>query len=82
MPYAIVIENAGSNFSAYVPDLPGCVATGDTPADAERSIVEAIELHLAGMRRDAIADTVTQAASRAIDRVAPHRARRPPPDTD
>jgi len=52
MRYAIVIENAGTNFSAYVPDLPGCVATGATPADAERSIVEAIELHLEGMRRD------------------------------
>ena len=82
MRYAIVIENAGTNFSAYVPDLPGCVATGVTPADAERSMVEAIELHLEGMRRDAIADRVTRAAPRTVDRVAPHRGRRPPPDTD
>jgi predicted RNase H-like HicB family nuclease len=52
MRYAIVIENAGTNFSAYVPDLPGCVATGATPAEAERAIAEAIELHLEGMRRD------------------------------
>ena len=52
MRYAIVIENAGSNFSAYVRDLPGCVATGDTLAEVERSIREAIELHLEGMRED------------------------------
>jgi predicted RNase H-like HicB family nuclease len=52
MRYAIVIENAGTNFSAYVPDLPGCVATGATPAEAERAIAGAIELHLEGMRRD------------------------------
>jgi predicted RNase H-like HicB family nuclease len=52
MRYAIVIENAGVNFSAYVPDLPGCVATGTTLADAERAIRGAIELHLEGMRRD------------------------------
>jgi predicted RNase H-like HicB family nuclease len=52
MRYAIVIENAGSNFSAYVPDLPGCVATGATVAEAEREIREAIELHIEGMRED------------------------------
>ena len=50
--YAIVIENAGSNFSAYVPDLPGCVATGDTIAEVERLIREAIEFHLEGLRQD------------------------------
>jgi predicted RNase H-like HicB family nuclease len=52
MRYAIVIENAGGNFSAYVPDLPGCIATGDTLAEAENAIREAIELHLEGMRED------------------------------
>ena len=52
MRYAIVIENAGSNFSAYVPDLPGCIATGATVAEAERAIQEAIEFHLDGMRED------------------------------
>jgi predicted RNase H-like HicB family nuclease len=54
MRYAIVIEQAGTNFSAYVPDLPGCVATGVTAADAEAAIREAIELHLAGMREDGL----------------------------
>ena len=52
MRYAIVIENAGSNFSAYVPDLPGCVATGDTIDEVERLIREAIEFHLEGLRQD------------------------------
>lgn len=50
--YAIVIENAGSNFSAYVPDLPGCVATGATLEEAEQAIREAIEFHLEGLRED------------------------------
>jgi predicted RNase H-like HicB family nuclease len=52
MRYAVVIEVAGSNFSAYVPDLPGCVATGATVAEAELAIREAIEFHLDGLRED------------------------------
>ena len=52
MRYAVVIENAGSNFSAYVSDLPGCVATGATLADTELAIREAIEFHLEGLRED------------------------------
>jgi predicted RNase H-like HicB family nuclease len=50
--YAIVIENAGSNYSAYVPDLPGCVAVGESVAETERLIREAIQLHLEGIRKD------------------------------
>lgn len=52
MKYAIVIERAKRNFSAYVPDLPGCVSTGRTVKDVRRNIQEAIELHLEGLRRD------------------------------
>ena len=52
MRYAIVIENTGTNYSAYVPDLPGCIATGATVAEAEQRIREAIEIHLEGMRED------------------------------
>jgi predicted RNase H-like HicB family nuclease len=52
MRYAIVIENTGTNYSAYVPDLPGCIATGATVAEAEQRIREAIEFHLEGMRED------------------------------
>jgi predicted RNase H-like HicB family nuclease len=50
--YAVVIEDAGGNFSAYVPDLPGCVATGATVVESEQAIREAIEFHLEGMRED------------------------------
>lgn len=52
--YAIVIEKGSSNFSAYVPDLPGCVATGTTVEETESLLREAIELHLEGMREDGL----------------------------
>lgn len=52
MKYAVVIEKAESNYSAYVPDLPGCVATGSTIEEAELQIREAIAFHLEGMRAD------------------------------
>ena len=52
MRYAIVIEKADANFSAYAPDLPGCVATGTTLEEVESQIREAIEFHLEGMRED------------------------------
>ena len=55
MRYAVVIENAGANYSAYVPDLPGCVATGATLPEVEKRIREAIEFHLEGMREDGCA---------------------------
>jgi predicted RNase H-like HicB family nuclease len=50
MRYAVVIEQAKGNYSAYVPDLPGCVAVGDTIEEIEQMILEAIEFHLEGMR--------------------------------
>ncbi len=52
MKYAVVIEKAESNFSAYVPDLPGCVATGNTMEETEREIRSAIEFHLEGLKRE------------------------------
>jgi predicted RNase H-like HicB family nuclease len=52
MRYAIVIEKAEGNCSAYVPDLPGCVAAGATAAEVESEIREAIAFHLEGMRED------------------------------
>lgn len=54
MRYAIVIEQAATNFSAYVPDLPGCVATADSVEDVESRIRQAIVFHLQGMREDGI----------------------------
>jgi predicted RNase H-like HicB family nuclease len=52
--YAIVIEDAGTNLAAYVPDLPGCVATGESKEEVERLIREAIALHLEGMAEDGL----------------------------
>ena len=54
MRYAIVIERAEKNYSAYVPDLPGCVATGATLEETETQIREAIEFHIAGLREDGV----------------------------
>lgn len=54
MRYAVVIEKAENNYSAYVPDLPGCVATGTTAEQAEAEIREAIEFHIEGMREDGL----------------------------
>ena len=54
MRYAIVIKKAGGNFSAYVPDLPGCIATGPTVADTERNIREAIRFHIDGLAEDGL----------------------------
>lgn len=55
MRYAVVIEKAESNFGAYVPDLPGCVATGATVEEVEKLIQEAIEFHIEGLRADGVA---------------------------
>ncbi len=53
--FLIVIEKAEKNYSAYSPDLPGCIATGQTVQETEKNMYEAIELHLEGMREDNIA---------------------------
>ena len=52
MRYAVVIERAGCGFSAYVPDLPGCIAAGKSSEEVQRLIRGAIELHLSGLRED------------------------------
>ena len=54
MRYAIVIEKAAANFSAYVPDLPGCVATGATAAETEKNIRHAIRFHIEGLKEDGL----------------------------
>lgn len=55
MRYAIVIEKSDTGYGAYVPDLPGCVATGQTIEEISALIKEAIEFHLEGMREDGLA---------------------------
>ena len=63
MKYAVVIEKAANNYSAYIPDVPGCIATGPTIAETKRLLTEAIELHLESMVEDGqsipAAETVT-----------------------
>jgi predicted RNase H-like HicB family nuclease len=54
MRYAVVIEKAEGNYSAFVPDLPGCVATGDTVASVEHEIREAIRFHIEGLKQDGL----------------------------
>jgi predicted RNase H-like HicB family nuclease len=70
MKYAVVFEHMPGNWCAYVPDLPGCIATGPTLEDTRRLIVEAIQFHVEGLQRrgarvpepSAVADTVEVAA--------------------
>jgi predicted RNase H-like HicB family nuclease len=54
MRYAVVIEKADGNYSAYVPDLPGCVATGDTVKAVESEIRNAIRFHIEGLKEDGL----------------------------
>jgi len=63
--FAVVIEKEPNNYSAYVPDLPGCVSTGKTLADIEKNIREAIEFHIEGMIEDG--DPVPEPSSQAIE---------------
>ena len=58
--YGVVIEKASENYSAYVPDLPGCVATGDSVEETTARIREAIVFHLEGMREDRVAISAPQ----------------------
>jgi predicted RNase H-like HicB family nuclease len=54
MRYAVVIEKADGNYSAYVPDLPGCVATGTTIPEVESEIQQAIRFHVDGLKADGL----------------------------
>jgi predicted RNase H-like HicB family nuclease len=54
MRYAMVIEKGDNNYSAYLPDLPGCVTTGATVEELKSNMQEAIELHLEGLREDGL----------------------------
>jgi predicted RNase H-like HicB family nuclease len=63
MKYAVVFEKTDNNYAAYVPDLPGCIATGKTRDDVERHIREAIAFHIDGLREqgEAVPEPVTWA---------------------
>ncbi len=67
MRYAVVIEKAGDNYGAYVPDLPGCIATGATMEEAEAMIREAVEIHIEGMLEDNLPLPPSIAQTRYVD---------------
>ena len=52
--FLVIIEKANGNYSAYSPDLPGCVATGETREEAEQDMYEAIEMHVQGLLEDSL----------------------------
>lgn len=67
MRYAVVIEKVGRNYGAHVPDLPGCVATGDTVEEVEKSIRTAIEMHIEGMLEDGMSVPPPTSLARYVD---------------
>ena len=54
MKYLVVIEKAENNYAAFIPDLPGCVATGATLNELHRNITDAAAMHLEGLREDGL----------------------------
>ena len=65
--YLIVIEKAESNFAAYSPDLPGCVATGETRDEVHANMRDAIEFHLDGMREDGLEIPEPQSSAEFVE---------------
>lgn len=63
MEYLVIIEKADENYSAYIPDVPGCVATGKTMEETRAAIAEALELHLKGLLEDGL--PIPEATARA-----------------
>lgn len=64
--FLIVIEKADANYSAYSPDLPGCIATGHTHEDAQRNMVKAIHMHVQGLLEDGSPVPTSQAAAEYV----------------
>jgi len=64
--FLIIIEKAKGNFSAYSPDLPGCIATGATREEAERNMHEAVRLHVAGLAEDGLPIPKSESASEYV----------------
>jgi predicted RNase H-like HicB family nuclease len=67
MRYAIVIEKADGNFSAYVPDLPGCVAAGPTVKAVEQEIRDAIRFHIEGLKADGLSVPAPTSIAEYVD---------------
>jgi predicted RNase H-like HicB family nuclease len=69
--FLVVIEKANGNYSAYSPDLPGCIATGKTMEEVERNMHEAIEMHVRGLLEDKLPVPAAHAFSEYIAVAAP-----------
>lgn len=67
MRFAIVIEKANGNYSAYVPDLPGCIATAATIREVENEIRDAIRFHIDGLKEDGLAVPAPTAIADYVD---------------
>jgi len=67
MRYAVVIEKAAGNYSGYVPDLPGCIATGPDVASVENELRLAIRFHINGLREDGIAVPLPAAVAEYLE---------------
>jgi predicted RNase H-like HicB family nuclease len=70
MKYTVIIEKGENSFGAYVPDLPGCVAVGETREEALRLIQEAIEFHLEGMKEDGLSIPEPTSTSELVEVMA------------
>ena len=71
MRYLVVIEESESGFGAYVPDLPGCIAAGESREEVTRLIHEAIEFHLAGLAEDGLPAPVPHSSPELVDVATP-----------
>jgi len=71
MRYVIIIEKGDHSYGAYVPDLPGCVAVGETKEEVLRLIQEAIEFHLEGLREEGVAVPEPCSSSEYVEVSAP-----------
>ena len=64
--FLIVIEKANGNYSAYSPDLPGCIATGETREEVEQNMYEAVQMHIQGLQEDSLPVPQSQAFAEYI----------------
>jgi predicted RNase H-like HicB family nuclease len=67
MKFLIVIEKTGTGYSAYSPDIPGCVATGTTRDEAEREMKSAVAFHIEGLKSERMALPTPHSSSSYID---------------
>ena len=64
--YLIVIEKANGNYSAYSPDLPGCIAAGKTVSETKKNMIEAVNLHIEGLRSEGLPIPKGEASSEYV----------------